>query len=296
MAHKMSISCHKINCCLSANILKGTSNLTSHFFNVEFGEYLQGVILSKEPLLITGDLNFHVDDCSDKDAAKFKDLLLEFGLQQHVNVPTHTLDRFITWMSDNTTLDVPVASYYISDHTFVVCQLNTPKPATVMETITYLKYKQIDIEKFKNDIEQSCLYTMTESICNKDTCDMETMAAQYNTTLRKITDDHAPEKTKTVKKKPAMPWYNDEIKGLRRDRWKAERQWLKHRGDPIKNVTCREEYRLVCNRYRSATDEAKTEYYSGKFRHVLEIKRNPLKSLNHSQNHYNKNNTPTLTH
>ena len=42
-------------------------------FNEEFGEYLQGVILSKEPLLIIGDyFNFHVDDCSDKDAAKFK--------------------------------------------------------------------------------------------------------------------------------------------------------------------------------------------------------------------------------
>ena len=89
------------------------------------------MILSKEPFLITGDFNFHVDDCSDKDAAKFKDLLLEFGLQQHVNVPTR--------MSDNTTVDEPVASYYISDHTFVVCQLNTQKPATVMETITYRK-------------------------------------------------------------------------------------------------------------------------------------------------------------
>ena len=119
MAHKMSISCHKINCCLLANILKVSP------------KYLQGVILSKEPFLITGDFNFHVDDCSDKDAAKFKDLLLEFGLQQHVNVPTR--------MSDNTTVDEPVASYYISDHTFVVCQLNTQKPATVMETITYRK-------------------------------------------------------------------------------------------------------------------------------------------------------------
>ena len=121
-----------------------------------FGEYLQGVILSKEPILITGDFNFHVDDCSNKDAAKFKDLLLEFGLQQYVNVPTHrdghALDLFFTRMSDNTTLDEPVASYYISDHTFVVCQLNTKKPATVMETTTYRKYKQIDTEKFKKDI------------------------------------------------------------------------------------------------------------------------------------------------
>ena len=51
-------------------------------------------------------------------------------------------------------MDEPVASYYISDHAFVVCQLNTQKPATAMEIITYRKYKQIDIEKFKNDIEQ----------------------------------------------------------------------------------------------------------------------------------------------
>ena len=54
-----------------------------------------------------------------------------------------------------------------------------------------------------------------------------------------IMDDHAPEKTKTVKtktvkKKPTMLWYNDEIKGLKRDRGKAERQWLQQRGDPIK--------------------------------------------------------------
>ena len=46
--------------------------------------------------------------------------------------------------------------------------------------------------------------------------------------------DDAPEKTKTVKKKPAMPWYNDEVKGLKHDRRKAERQWLQYRGDPIK--------------------------------------------------------------
>ena len=60
------------------------------------------------------------------------------------------------------------------------------------------------------------------------------MAAQYNTTLLKIMGDLAPENTKTVKKKPAMPWYNDEINGLKRDRRKAERRWLQHRGDPIK--------------------------------------------------------------
>ena len=119
MAHKISISCHKINCCSSVIILKGTSNISPAVFNDEFGEYLQGVILSKEPHLITRDFDFQVD------AAKFKDLFLEFWLQQQVNVPTdrdgHRLDLFITRISDNTTLDGAVASYYRSDHAFVVC-------------------------------------------------------------------------------------------------------------------------------------------------------------------------------
>ena len=111
---------------------------------------------------------------------------------QLTEMDTRSIFSSPTRMSDNTILDEPVASYYISHHTFVVCQLNTQKPATVMETIKYRKYKQIDIEKFKNDIEQSCLYTMTESTCNEDTCDMEMMAAQYNTTLRKVMEKTCP--------------------------------------------------------------------------------------------------------
>ena len=37
-------------------------------FNDEFSEYLQGRRVSKEPYLNIEDSNFHVDDCSDKDA------------------------------------------------------------------------------------------------------------------------------------------------------------------------------------------------------------------------------------
>ena len=54
-----------------------------------------------------------------------------------------------------------------------------------METITHRKYKQIEIVKFKNDTEQSCLYTMTKSTCDEDTSGIDPMAAQRNTTLRK---------------------------------------------------------------------------------------------------------------
>ena len=53
----------------------------------------------------------------------------------------------------------------------------------------YWKYKQIDIEKFKKDIKQSCLYAMTVLTCDENLCDMEMMAAQYNIMLHKIIDE-----------------------------------------------------------------------------------------------------------
>ena len=95
-----------------------------------------------------------------------------------------------------------------------------------METISHRKNIQMDIEKFENDTEQSCFYTMTELTCNEDTYDIRTMAAQYNSMLRKIVDDHAPPQTKTMKIMPPISWYDDEIKGIKRDRRNAERRWL----------------------------------------------------------------------
>ena len=50
-----------------------------------------------------------------------------------------------------------------------------------------------------------------------------------------------------------------------------------------KNVTYKEQNRLVCNRHRSAIDEAKMEYYSGKVQECAEDQRNSSKSLNPSQ-------------
>ena len=93
-----------------------------------FGEYLHRMILSHDPFSITDDSNSHVDNYLDNNATKFKDLWLDFDLQRHVNVPAHwdgcTIDLFILWASYNTTLNKSVASYLITDHTFVVCQLS----------------------------------------------------------------------------------------------------------------------------------------------------------------------------
>ena len=52
---------------------------------------------------------------------------------------------------------------------------------------------------------------------------------RYNTTLSKVIDCHALLKTKTMKVRPAVPWYIDEIKASKRLRRKAERTWRRTR-------------------------------------------------------------------
>ena len=47
----------------------------SVFFN-EFSNYLESLLLSKEPLLISGDINIHIDDAADADSFKFQDRLV----------------------------------------------------------------------------------------------------------------------------------------------------------------------------------------------------------------------------
>ena len=74
------------------------------------------MLLCKEWLLITGDFDIHVDDCSNPDTQKFLDLLDSFGLQHHVKQPTHrdshTLDLSSTRKSETLVDD----ERFISDH------------------------------------------------------------------------------------------------------------------------------------------------------------------------------------
>ena len=88
------------------------------FFMDEFADYLESIALSTEPLLITGDVNIHVDVSDNADAVKFRDLLELMALTQHVRTPTHesghTLDLIITRELDNIVLTTPISDCFMS--------------------------------------------------------------------------------------------------------------------------------------------------------------------------------------
>ena len=90
------------------------------------------VILSKERLLVLGDLNIHVDVPNGIDAVKFLDLLDSLGLEQHVTEPTHIfghrLDLVITRRTETLLGSTPRSCRYLSDHLAVRCSIRINKP------------------------------------------------------------------------------------------------------------------------------------------------------------------------
>ncbi len=60
-----------------------------------FDDFLQGVSLLPGKLIILGDFNFHINEPHRSEVAHFMDVLNSFGLEQHVDKPSH---RSITFL------------------------------------------------------------------------------------------------------------------------------------------------------------------------------------------------------
>ena len=107
--------------------------------------------MGTEVLLIAGDFNFHVDCPSDPDAKAFANLLHTFGLIQHVQVPTHssghTLDLIITRSVNDIMTTSPRTTCNLSDHSFIECLLDIPRPNISVSEGQFCKLKQINLEK-----------------------------------------------------------------------------------------------------------------------------------------------------
>ena len=94
------------------------------------------------------------------DACRFRDILSNHALCQHVSGPTHMdghmLDLIITQSVDNIVSNT-VVSDFLTDHAAIHCHLHLPKPQPLRHKIQYINYSAIDKEMFQADIEASTL-------------------------------------------------------------------------------------------------------------------------------------------
>lgn len=66
-----------------------TNNIKTSNFFAEWSEFLDQIIVSNDDIVITGDLNFHLDHPSNSEARTFLETSIEHELVQHVRHATH---------------------------------------------------------------------------------------------------------------------------------------------------------------------------------------------------------------
>ncbi len=95
------------------------NHFTQTAFFEEFDDFLQEVSLLPGKLIILGDFNFHLNEPHRSEVAHFMDILNSFGLEQHVDKPTHRsnniLDLIITRESEDLLRFCDVGTYYGSE-------------------------------------------------------------------------------------------------------------------------------------------------------------------------------------
>lgn len=166
--------------------------------------------MSKGQLLITGDFNIHVDIGDDPDFLRLFDLLESLGLRQHASQPTHvhghSLDLIITRYSHQIVQDSPKTDRSISDHASLLCKLFHVKPVVTTNVVTCKKLQSVDMDTLQNDLAASelCQKQPDES-SNLAPEGVDALLCNYNATLSRMINHHAPVKEKTLRARPRVP-------------------------------------------------------------------------------------------
>ena len=121
-------------------------------FLEQLSSYLEPIIICKEPLIISGYFNTHVDIPSE--SLQFSELFQSKSLIQHVTPEKgHTLDLVITSSSDNIILSEPEAGELFSDHLSLSCSPSFANPSASSKEITF-RPKAVDIPLFLADLAE----------------------------------------------------------------------------------------------------------------------------------------------
>ena len=195
----------------------------NHFLDSTATRELQELLVqtqtSSNNFIILGDWNFHFNKSS-SNVRKLEGTFKELNLCQHITEPTHkfgnTLDVLITRRESLFLKNYDVIDNKISDHSFVICDLDFMKPKKPTRTVSSRNLKRICRVSFSGDL--------TAAIEREP----GTMSANgMGSIFRDVLDRHAPVVTRKVSDRLYSPWYCDEIRLAKQRLRAAERAWLK---------------------------------------------------------------------
>ena len=133
----------------------------------------------------------------------------------------------------------------------LLLKLLFPSPIILLFSVLFRKLKNIDIAEFSADIASS-MFCASVHWDNNDA-----LSDCFNMTLTDTLDKHAPLKTRIMINRPKIPWFNDDIKQLKRKRRRLEKKALKTDLPGDWN-----NYHKVRNQYSALLKSARVNYHS----------------------------------
>jgi exonuclease III len=254
---------------------------TSQFFD-EWSTYLDRLTTLPQEIIITGDLNFHLDDVEDASVHRFTGQLDAHGLKQHVTGATHihghTLDvvitREISSIIQGNVLIVDPCLFdnkgnQCGDHLGIEVTLAHSKPQNRRKVITFRRLCDVSLPDFIKDIQSSATLS-----CTCGTTD--SLVEAYNFGLKTLLDKHAPLQKRIVTLRPNALWYTEELREAKHKRRKAERLWRR-----TKLTIHHQLYKDKCSEVGKLLVKSKSTYYSNK---ISECGRNQKQLFKITQN------------
>ena len=190
-------------------------------FLEEIVTLFETLVTLKDNLILAGDINIHMDEDTIY-AKSFKDILDTFNMIHHIEFPTHkqghTLDVIITFKDSPIISKIAANEFDVSHHFLVDFRVDVTTEIKLEKEIHYRKLKDIDADKFCEDIANS--FSITDKPFGE-------VITSYNEVMGKIIDEHAPVINKTTKIVPSVPWFDSEYVDLRKQRRRAEKVYKK---------------------------------------------------------------------
>ena len=104
-----------------------------------------------------------------------------------------------------------------SDHSTLICDLTLDKPPLPRKKISFRKSTVFDVNLLCDEFSPISLCTDSPGALND-------LVKWYNSTLYAALDSDTPLVTKFITVRPLVPWFSEDIRESRRERWRAERK------------------------------------------------------------------------
>ena len=236
-------------------VYRPPNNTSCALFFEEFSRLPENVLSeTSASLMITGDLNFHMENSNNAHTRQFFEILETFDLKQNVSSATHasghTLDLLITRLNEEIVRNVKIHDPMISDLLAVFCNLSLKKPQFRKKVISTRKLRSLDTDSFYEDVRNS-------SLVQEQPTDLDSAVDQYDHGLRMLLDQYALARKRLVTITLVAPWHSLIVATEKQKRCRLQRKWRKTRLQ-----SDRESHQYQCCVVNDLISSLKSTYYT----------------------------------